>query len=96
VTPPQAERSGARSEPKASEALKSRIEALPTTPGVYLFKSAKDRVLYVGKAQSLKARVRSYFGGGDGRVQVPDLVRRVADVSVFVTPSVKEALRFES
>jgi excinuclease ABC subunit C len=80
----------------AERALAERVEALPTTPGVYLFKSAKGRVLYVGKAQSLKARVRSYFGGGDGRVQVPNLVRRVADVAVLVTPSVKEALLLEN
>jgi excinuclease ABC subunit C len=77
-------------------ALAERIEALPQTPGVYLMKGAKDRVLYVGKAQNLRARVRSYFGGGDGRVQVPNLVRRVADVSVLVTPSVKEALLLEN
>ncbi|MEN8161332.1 MAG: excinuclease ABC subunit UvrC [Myxococcota bacterium] len=77
-------------------ALAERVEALPATPGVYLFRSAKGRVLYVGKAQSLKARVRSYFGGGDGRVQVPNLVRRVADVAVLVTPSVKEALLLEN
>jgi excinuclease ABC subunit C len=77
-------------------ALEERVEALPQTPGVYLFKSAKHRVLYVGKAQNLKARVRSYFGGGDGRIQVPNLVRRVADVSVLVTPSVKEALLLEN
>jgi excinuclease ABC subunit C len=76
--------------------LAERLEGLPTTPGVYLLKSAKERVLYVGKAQNLKARVRSYFGGGDGRVQVPNLVRRVADVSVLLTPSVKEALLLEN
>ncbi len=76
--------------------LAERIEALPQTPGVYLMKSAKDRVLYVGKAQNLRARVRSYFGGGDGRVQVPRLVRRIADVSVLITPSVKEALLLEN
>src|SRR4029450_5817056 len=67
------------------------------TPGVYLMKSAKDRVLYVGKAQNLRSRLRSYFGGGSaGRVQVPRLVRRIADVSVLVTPSVKEALLLEN
>jgi excinuclease ABC subunit C len=76
--------------------LHERIEALPQTPGVYLMKSAKDRVLYVGKAQNLRARVRSYFGGGDGRVQVPDLVRRIADVSVLVTSNVKDALLLEN
>jgi excinuclease ABC subunit C len=77
-------------------ALEERVEGLPTTPGVYLFKSAKDRVLYVGKAQNLRARVRSYLGGGDGRIQVPNLVRRTADVAVLVTPSVKEALLLEN
>ena len=76
--------------------LAERIEGLPQSPGVYLMKSGKGRVLYVGKAQNLRSRVRSYFGGGDGRVQVPRLVRRVADVSVLVTPSVKEALLLEN
>jgi excinuclease ABC subunit C len=77
--------------------LAERVEGLPQTPGVYLMKSAKDRVLYVGKAQNLRSRVRSYFGAGsDGRVQVPRLVRRIADVSVLVTPSVKEALLLEN
>ncbi len=79
-----------------SPELTERVEGLPQTPGVYLMKSAKGRVLYVGKAQNLRARVRSYFGGGDGRVQVPRLVRRIADVSVLVTPSVKEALLLEN
>jgi excinuclease ABC subunit C len=79
-----------------SRQLAERIEVLPQTPGVYLMKSAKERVLYVGKAQNLRARVRSYFGGGDGRVQVPDLVRRIADVSVLVTASVKDALLLEN
>jgi excinuclease ABC subunit C len=79
-----------------SPALSERIEALPQAPGVYLMKSARERVLYVGKAQNLRARVRSYFGGGDGRMQVPALVRKVADVSVLVTPSVKEALLLEN
>ena len=60
-------------------ALEERIAALPVEPGVYLFKDADARVLYVGKAQSLRARVRSYFNkGGDGRYQVPFLVTRVA------------------
>jgi excinuclease ABC subunit C len=76
--------------------LAERIEGLPQSPGVYLMKSAKGRVLYVGKAQNLRARVRSYFGAGDGRIQVPKLVRRIADVSVLITPSVKEALLLEN
>lgn len=77
--------------------MQEKIEALPTGPGVYLFKSARGRVLYVGKAQNLKGRVRSYFqAGGDGRVRVPHLVERAADVDVVATRNVKEALLLEN
>ena len=44
-----------------SRGLKETASALPETPGVYLFKDARGRVLYVGKALSLRDRVRSYF-----------------------------------
>jgi excinuclease ABC subunit C len=71
-------------------------ESLPTQPGVYLFKGENDRVLYVGKAQNLRVRVRSYFSGGDGRYQIPQLVERIRDVDVVVTPSVKDALLLEN
>jgi excinuclease ABC subunit C len=64
---------------------------------VYLFKSARGRVLYVGKAQSLRARVRSYLrAGGDGRVRMPAMVEQAADVEVVLTPSVKDALLLEN
>jgi excinuclease ABC subunit C len=77
--------------------LMERVEALPPTAGVYLFRNARGRILYVGKAQSLRARVRSYFGtGGDGRPQVPHLVERIADVDVILTASVKDALLLEN
>lgn len=77
--------------------LKGRIDALPTEPGVYLFRDSGGGVLYVGKAQSLRARVRSYFvAGGDGRSQVHFLVPRIEDVEVVVTKSVKEALLLEN
>ena len=84
--------------PSDSEArLLERVTALPTEPGVYLFRGASGAVLYVGKAQSLRARVRSYFGaGGDGRQQVHFLVPRIHDVEVIVTASVKEALLLEN
>jgi excinuclease ABC subunit C len=76
--------------------LAERVDALPAEPGVYLLKSARGRVLYVGKAQNLRARVRSYVQGGDGRVRMPVLVERVAYVDVLVTPSVKDALLLEN
>ena len=54
-------------------------------------------MLYVGKAKSLRARVRSYFReGGDGRFQVRFLMRRVRDFDTIVTASEKEALILEN
>ncbi len=76
--------------------LEERAQALPTRPGVYLFKSRSGRVLYVGKAQNLRQRVRSYISGADGRVQVPRLVRMAVDVEAVVTPNVKAALLLEN
>ncbi len=76
--------------------LAERIEALPVGPGVYLFKSRSGRVLYVGKAQNLRTRVRSYLSGGDGRIRVPHLIERARDVDVVVTRSVKDALLLEN
>jgi len=76
--------------------LAERADALPNGPGVYLFKTAAGRVLYVGKAQNLRARVRSYLGGGDGRPHIPLLMDRSEDVDVIVTVSVKDALLLEN
>lgn len=69
---------------------------LPTGPGVYLFKDRRGAVLYVGKAASLRARVRQYLGGADERAMVPFLVRRAAGVDVIVTRTEKEALLLEN
>ncbi len=76
--------------------LAERADGLPTGPGVYLFKSERGAVLYVGKAQNLRSRVKQYVGGGDGRIRIPRLVERAADVDVVVTPSVKDALLLEN
>ncbi len=76
--------------------LDAQVEALPSEPGVYLFKGANGRVLYVGKAQKLKSRVRQYLAGGDGRPRVPVLMERVEDVDVLVTATVKDALLLEN
>ncbi len=76
-------------------ALEAKLVTLPTSPGVYLFKSTDGEVIYVGKAKSLRARVRQYVRGGDGRAQIPFLLAQLADVEILVTSSEKEALLLE-
>ena len=66
--------------------LENQLKALPARPGVYLFRDAKGDVLYVGKAKSLRPRVRSYFQqGADTRAAIRQLPERVDDVEVIVT-----------
>jgi excinuclease ABC subunit C len=76
--------------------VKERLKSVPAKPGVYLFRDAHNDVLYVGKAKSLRPRVRSYFQKtGDGRAQIAQLPSRVADIEVIVTGSEVEALHLE-
>ena len=51
-----------------TDRIEAQLKSLPAKPGVDLFRDAKDNVLYVGKAASLRPRVRSYFRGGDTRL----------------------------
>jgi excinuclease ABC subunit C len=78
-----------------SERIENELRALPATPGVYLFRGSDDAVLYVGKAKSLRSRVRSYFRGGDSRLGLDQLVERVERIEVIVTRSEGEALHLE-
>src|SRR5213080_3128927 len=77
--------------------LEDRLRSLPTKPGVYLFRDERGDVLYVGKAKSLRPRVRSYFqeGTSDTRTTIRQLPDRVADIEVIVTQSEVEALHLE-
>jgi excinuclease ABC subunit C len=76
--------------------VKGKIESLPACPGVYTFKDGKGKIIYVGKAKSLRSRVRSYFR--DGEVQNPRtaaLVKRARDLDFIATRSEVEALILE-
>jgi excinuclease ABC subunit C len=82
-------------------ALEATLANLPDRPGVYLMKDVQGRVVYVGKAQSLRHRVRSYWQKGSGRVgpgevhRIREVIERVADVDYTLTDSVGEALLLE-
>jgi excinuclease ABC subunit C len=78
------------------ERLGEKLKKLPAQPGVYVFRDERGEVLYVGKAKSLRSRVRSYFQqGGDGRMGIARMVDRVGDVEVVVTGTEVEALHLE-
>ena len=77
--------------------LLERIRTLPNSPGVYLYKNAAGEVIYVGKAKSLRARVRSYFVEGRGvDAKTGSLLRDAADVEYIVVDNNKEALALEN
>src|SRR5258708_4717341 len=75
-----------------------KLELLPAEPGVYLFKDKKAQVVYIGKAKSLRSRVRSYFqdASSDVRLFIPILQRTIGDLETVVTASEKEATILEN
>jgi len=78
-------------------ALREILDRIPSEPGVYLMKDKKGRVIYIGKASSLRARVRSYFNrSGDTRAFVALLGRLLGDVETVVVNNEKEALLLEN
>ncbi|MCS7198198.1 MAG: excinuclease ABC subunit UvrC [Candidatus Bipolaricaulota bacterium] len=73
----------------------AKIKALPAEPGVYLFKGAQGEILYIGKAASLKDRIRSYFQPTDNP-KIQRLMRDAVDFEYIVTRSEREALLLEA
>ncbi len=74
---------------------KDKLDHLPDKPGAYIFKDKKGRVLYVGKALSLKKRVRSYFGEVSFSPRTELLLSQLADLESIVTDSETEAYLLE-
>ena len=81
-----------------AETAQRKLDKLPASPGVYVFHGAGGKVLYVGKARSLRSRVRSYFqaGSSDLRAFVSRLERELSDIETFVTHTDKEAALLEN
>jgi excinuclease ABC subunit C len=76
--------------------LKNKIQKLPKSPGVYLYYGKNKEVLYVGKAGSLRDRVRSYFNGHDERETVKMMLPQIENIKIQKTETVLEALILES
>src|SRR3954471_327434 len=77
--------------------LQQKIRTLPTEPGVYMYKNAEGEVIYVGKAKSLPARVRSYFVvGASEDDKTGSLLRAAVDVEYIVVDNEHEALALEN
>src|SRR5205809_8034104 len=69
------------------DTIKRRLQAVPDSPGVYMFRDSKSQVIYVGKALRLRDRLRSYFTPGYAETaRVSELIRRATDFE-FVTTS---------
>jgi excinuclease ABC subunit C len=87
-------------DPRHSDALKAKVRALPDGPGVYLMKDRLGRIIYVGKAKSLKKRVSSYFQAGRDRAlrhqpKIRTLIEMIADFEILEVKSEPEALLLE-
>ena len=77
--------------------LREKVANLPAQPGVYLFQDAAGKILYVGKALSLRSRVRSYFLESSWQdAKTGSLVREIADLEYIVVDNEKEALALEN
>ena len=79
------------------DTIKARLQAVPESPGVYLFRDARTQVIYVGKALRLRDRLRQYFTPGYAETaRVSELVRRATDFEFITTANEVEALVLEN
>lgn len=77
--------------------LKAKLRNLPAKPGVYLMKDVRGRVIYIGKAKSLRSRVRAYFQDSPpSDPKTSALISKITDFDVLVTDSEMEALILEA
>ena len=76
--------------------LIDKVKNAPASPGVYLMKDRDGNVIYVGKANNLRNRIKAYFSRTDSRFMIPFLVSKVHDVDFIITNTEKEALILEN
>lgn len=84
-------------QPSRFDILKERVREYPSSPGVYLMKSAADKIIYVGKAKNLKNRVRSYFlDSQDHSPKTRFLMKHVHELEYILTKTEVEAFLLEA
>src|SRR5476649_512887 len=76
--------------------LKKLVSEFPTHPGVYLMKNRGDKIIYVGKAKSIRARVKSYFTGNDHSAKTRSLVSNISKIDYIWTKTEVEAFLLEA
>lgn len=76
--------------------IKNKIKTIPNKPGVYLFYNKEKELIYVGKATSLKSRVRSYFAGQRTSRPIEEFISQVSNIKFIETDSVLEAIITEA
>ena len=80
-----------------NEQVAEKLKTLPTRPGVYLYRDARDAIIYVGKAINLRNRIRSYFhASNDLSGKTARLVTEIADLEWIITETELEALILEA
>lgn len=81
---------------KQSDNLKNKIKELPKKPGVYVFRGSSGKIIYIGKALSLKNRVANYFQNKQKDSKTQELVSNIADLQTILVNSEFEALLLEA
>jgi len=80
-----------------TDALRHKLDSLPDRPGVYQYRNVRGEVIYIGKAKSLRSRVRSYFQpSAQHDPRIASMVAEVADLELIVVDTEMEALILES
>lgn len=77
------------------DSIKEQLASVPASPGVYLWKNADGKVIYVGKAKQLRSRMRQYVNLQDEREKIPLLVDQIASFDYIVTENEHESLILE-
>ena len=83
-------------DPAVIENIKKSLQDFPTSPGVYLMKNDREKIIYIGKAKNLRNRVRSYFNKADHSAKTIYLVGHIRTIDYILTQTEVEAFLLEA